>query len=153
MQNEIENFEITSINFVRHDFEFELQSLCIHMIAKVHAILAPFLAFASTYSANKAYNMLAWMLDPHLKSLDATKTFVGCVKVTQMVVWYDNKTLMPILVVAFQFLNLGIDGLTKLTLVDDNIILFFGEWLQLRLHCKGHWKLSCFYSTTYTCEA
>jgi hypothetical protein len=34
---------------------------------------------------------------------------------------------MPILVVAFQFLNLGIDGLTKLTLVDDNIILFFGE--------------------------
>jgi hypothetical protein len=60
------------------------------------------------------------MLDPHFKSLDATKTFVGCVKVTQMVVGYDNKTLMPILVVAFQFLNLGIDGLTKLTLVDDN---------------------------------
>lgn len=80
MQNGIENFEITSINFVRKDFEFELQSLCMHMTAKVHAILAPFLAFASTYSANKAYNMLAWMLDPHFKSLNATKTFVGCVK-------------------------------------------------------------------------
>jgi len=60
------------------------------------------------------------MLDPHFKSLDATKTFIECVKVTQTVVQYDNKTLMPILVVAFQFLNLGIDGLTKLTLVDDN---------------------------------
>jgi len=59
MQNEIENFEITSINFVMKDFEFELQSLCMHMTAKVHAILAPFLAFASTYSANKAFNMLA----------------------------------------------------------------------------------------------
>jgi hypothetical protein len=32
---------------------------------------------------------------------------------------------MLILVVAFQFLNLGIDGLIKLTLVDDNVDSFF----------------------------
>ncbi len=121
MQNEIEILKsLPYINFVRKDFEFELQLLCMHMTTKVHAILAPFLAFASTYSVNKVYNMLAWMLDPHFKSFDATKTFVGCVKVTQTVVRYDNKTLTPILVVAFQFLNLGIDGLTKLTLIDNN---------------------------------
>jgi len=86
MQNEIENFEITSINFVKRDFEFELQSLCMHMMAKVHAILAPFLTFSFTYNANKAYNMLVRMLDSHFKSLDAAKTFVGCVKVTQIVI-------------------------------------------------------------------
>jgi hypothetical protein len=56
------------------------------MMAKVHAILAPFLTFSFTYNANKAYNMLVRMLDSHFKSLDAAKTFVGCVKVTQIVI-------------------------------------------------------------------
>jgi hypothetical protein len=68
---------------------------------------------------------LVRMLDSHFKSLDAAKTFVGCVKVTQIVIWYENQTLMLILIVAFQFLNLGIDGLIKLTLVDDNVDSFF----------------------------
>jgi hypothetical protein len=37
-----------------------------------------------------------------------------------MVIEYDSKTLMPLLVIAFQFLNLNIDGLIKPTTIDDN---------------------------------
>jgi hypothetical protein len=144
MQNEIENFEITSINFVRKNFGFKLQSLCMHMTTKVHAILVPFLAFASTYYANKAYNMLALMLDPHLKSLDVVKTFVKCVKVTHMVIGYDNKTLMPILVVAFQFFSFGIDGLIRLTLVDDNDDSIFWEVTSTEATLQRSLKIELF---------
>jgi len=53
------------------------------------------------------------MLDPHFKSFDAMKTFVGHAKVIQMMVEYDNKILLPLLVVAFQFLNPYTNGLLK----------------------------------------
>jgi hypothetical protein len=35
---------------------------------------------------------------------------------------YDSKTLLPLLVVVFHFLNPTIDGLTKTTLIDDDFI-------------------------------
>ncbi len=57
--------------------------------------------------------MLTLMLDPHFKSFDAMKTFVGHAKVIQMMVEYDNKILLPLLVVAFQFLNPYTNGLLK----------------------------------------
>jgi hypothetical protein len=37
-------------------------------------MLVPFLAFTSSYNANKAHNMLTFMLNLHLKSLDVVKT-------------------------------------------------------------------------------
>jgi hypothetical protein len=49
MQSEIEQFDIGSNNFVKGDFDFELQTLWMHMMGEVMAILAPFLAFATTY--------------------------------------------------------------------------------------------------------
>lgn len=67
-----------------------------------------------------AYNMLTLMLDMCCKLFDVMKTFVGRAKVIQMVVEYDNKILMPLLVVAFLFLNHDIDGLVELTPIDDN---------------------------------
>jgi hypothetical protein len=60
------------------------------------------------------------MLDPHFKSFDVMKTFVGQEKVIHMVVDYDSKTLLLLLVVAFQFFNLNSDGLTKTSLVDGD---------------------------------
>jgi hypothetical protein len=71
------------------------------MMVEVQATLAPFLAFASNYNASKAHNMLALMLDPHFKSFDVVKTFVGREKVIQMVAKYNSKTLLPLLVVVF----------------------------------------------------
>jgi hypothetical protein len=43
-----------------------------------------------------------------------------------IVIKYDSKTLMPLLVIAFQFLNLNIDGLIKPTTIDDNENSIFG---------------------------
>lgn len=49
--------------------------------------------------------MLALMLDQQFKSLEAVKAFVEWAKVIQMVIEYDNKILLPFLMVIFQFLN------------------------------------------------
>jgi hypothetical protein len=80
---------------VRGDFEFEfgdiLGALRVHMMAKVKAILIPFLAFTFSYNVNKAHNMLALMLNSHFKSFDVVKVFVEWAKVIQIVAKYDNK--------------------------------------------------------------
>jgi hypothetical protein len=70
--------------------------------------------------------MLTLMLDMCYKLLDVMKTCVGRAKVIQTVVEYDNKILMPLLVVAFLFLNHGIDGRVELTPIDDNDNSIFG---------------------------
>ncbi len=53
------NLRLTPLNFVKRDFENELGALLVRMMAKVLAILAPFLAFTSSYNFSKAHNMLA----------------------------------------------------------------------------------------------
>ncbi len=63
MQNEIQHFETTSSNFVKGDFEFKLQTFCMHVMGEILVILAPFLTFASTYNSNKVQNMLALLLN------------------------------------------------------------------------------------------
>lgn len=50
------------------------------------------------------------------------KTYIGQEKMIQTVAKYDSKILLPLLVVAFHFLNPTIDGLIKTTLVDDDSI-------------------------------
>jgi hypothetical protein len=66
--------------------------------------------------------MLALMLDSHFKSLHGVKVFVGWAKMIQIMVKYDNKTLLPLLVPNFHFLNPTIDGLLKATPIDDESI-------------------------------
>jgi hypothetical protein len=63
------------------------------------------MASTSSYNVSKAHNMLAFMLDPHYKSLDVVKVFFEQANVLQIVAKYDIKTLMPLLVVAFYFLT------------------------------------------------
>jgi len=71
--------------------------------------------FTSTYNVNNAHKMLALMLDPHFKSFDAMKTFVARAKVIQMMIECGNKILLPLLMVAFQFLNPYTNGLIEAT--------------------------------------
>jgi hypothetical protein len=115
---------------VRGDFEIEFEgilgALKVHIMAKVEATLIPFLAFTFSYNASKAHNMLALMLDSHFKSFDVVKVFVGWAKVIQIVVKYDNKVLLPLLVVAFHFLHPTIDGLIEATPINDDSI-FWGS--------------------------
>jgi hypothetical protein len=74
MQNEMEQSDITSLNFVRGDFEYELGALFICMMVEIKVILAPFLAFASTYIVAKVHNMLEIMLDPTVQILGYFKS-------------------------------------------------------------------------------
>ncbi len=50
------------------------------------------------------------------------KAFIGRAKVIQIVAKYDSKTMLPLPVATFHFLNPTIDGLIKATLVDDDSI-------------------------------
>ncbi len=81
--------------------DFESGALRMHMMVEVQAILAPFLAFTFSYNANKVHNMLTLMLEPHFLSFDMVKAFIGQAKVIQIVVKYDSKILLPLLVVFF----------------------------------------------------
>jgi hypothetical protein len=93
------------------------------MMAKVMAVLAPFLSFVTTYIPNKAHNMLALMLDPRFKCLDVVKAFVGRAKVMEIVAKYDTKSLMPLLVAAFHPQNPSfVDPTNALVVVDDDSI-------------------------------
>ncbi len=50
------------------------------------------------------------------------KVFVGWAKIIQIMVKYDSKTLLPLMVATFHFLNPTIDGLLKATPIDDDSI-------------------------------
>jgi hypothetical protein len=92
------------------------------MMVEVQIILTPFLAFIFSYNVNKVHNMLELMLEPHFKSFDVVKSFIGWAKVIQIVAKYDSKTLRPLLVVIFHFLNPTTNCLTKATPIDDDSI-------------------------------
>jgi hypothetical protein len=65
------------------------------------------------------------------------KTFVGREKVIQMVAKYDNKTMLPLLVVVFQFLNMNFDGSTETTLIDGDEDSIFGVVTSNEVICMG----------------
>jgi hypothetical protein len=93
------------------------------MMAKVMAILVPFLSFATTYIPNKAHNMLVLMLDTCFKCLNVVKAFVGRAKTMEKVAKYDTKSLMVLIVVAFHLQNLSsIDLIDALMVVDEDSI-------------------------------
>ncbi len=68
------------------------------MMGEIMVVLAQFLVFSSTYISSKAHNILVLMLDLWFKFLNVVKDFVRKAKVIQMLVEYDNTSLMPLLV-------------------------------------------------------
>jgi hypothetical protein len=58
------------------------------MQAKIIGVLKPFLAFASSFQTYHAHNMLVFMLDPHFKSPQLIKDYVG-LELAIQVVDYD----------------------------------------------------------------
>jgi len=64
---------------------------------------------------------------------DVMKTFVKWAKVIQMVAKYDNKTLMPLLMVTFKFLNFNSNGPIKPTPIvhNDASILCCNDFKQI----------------------
>jgi hypothetical protein len=77
------------------------------MMVEMMVVLAPILSFAIIYTPSKAHSMLVLMLGLHFKCMDVVKAFVGWGKVTEMVVEYDTKSLMSLVVASFHLQNLG----------------------------------------------
>jgi hypothetical protein len=71
------------------------------MMAKMMAILAPFMSFVTTYTPSNTHNMFMLILDLRFKFLNVVNFFVGWAKVMDMVAKYDIKSLMLLVVVAF----------------------------------------------------
>jgi len=92
------------------------------MMAKVQVVLVPFLGFKSSYNASKVHNMLALVLDSHFKFVDVVKAFVRWAEMIQIIVEYDSKTLLPLLVAFFHFLNPTTNGLIQVSPFDDDFI-------------------------------
>jgi hypothetical protein len=84
--------------------EYELLFLHIRLMGKVIVIFLHFLFSTYVYSVSKVHNMITLMFDPHFKILDNVKVLVGRPKLATMVFEYD-KTLLPVLIIAFHFLN------------------------------------------------
>jgi hypothetical protein len=93
------------------------------MMEEVMVDIAPFLSFATIYTPSKAHKMLALMLDPCFKCMDAVKAFVGWAKVMEMVAKYDTKSLMLLLVATFHLQNPScVDPTDALVIVDEDSI-------------------------------
>jgi hypothetical protein len=93
------------------------------MMAEVMEVLVPFLSFATTYIPSNVNNMFALMLDLHFKCLDLVKYFMRWAKVMEMVVEYETKSLMSLVVVAFHLQNLGsVDPIDALVVADEDSI-------------------------------
>jgi hypothetical protein len=84
--------------------EFELQAFHPHMMIMFLAVMAPFLSFTYICNANKTHNMFTLMLHLWFFFFDVNMCREGW-KPIQMVVKYDNGTLMPLWVANFQFQN------------------------------------------------
>jgi hypothetical protein len=65
------------------------------------------------------------------------KTYVKWAKVIQMVSKYDNKTLMPLLMVAFKFLNFNSSGPIKPTPIVHNDDSIFGAMTSNKSTLQG----------------
>jgi hypothetical protein len=70
MQNQISQFEATSIVMIKRHFDFELQVMCICMMGKVVAMMDPFFSFAITHNVLKAHNMFTLILYLWFNSCD-----------------------------------------------------------------------------------
>jgi hypothetical protein len=81
MQNEIQQYDITTHNIVKGDFEYELVILSRHMMIEIQVVLPPFLSFTSTYSATKVDNILTLVFNSFFTYLDVVKAFVEWGKV------------------------------------------------------------------------
>jgi hypothetical protein len=69
-----------------------------------------FLEFLKAFDFYQVHNMLALMLDPCFKSLWVVESFVGHGNVIHLVVDYDVKEVIPLLMTLLDQLNLIIEA-------------------------------------------
>jgi hypothetical protein len=75
-------------------FDVELHTMKKNMWHEVVKVLKPFLEFLKASNFYQVHNMLALMLDPCFKSLQAVESFVGCNNVIHFTTEYDVKNVI-----------------------------------------------------------
>jgi hypothetical protein len=65
----------------------------------------PFLLFFKTFDPHNVYNMIAIMLDPHVKSLRIIENYVGHGATILLASKFDAKVMTPLLMACFDQLN------------------------------------------------
>lgn len=77
------------------DFEVEHEVLHGRMANEVMHVFYPFISFVCAFIAEKAHNMLAFILDPRFKGRKCVTEHVGVVLALEE---YDNFVLLPLVV-------------------------------------------------------
>jgi hypothetical protein len=72
------------------------------MWQEVVKVVRPFLQFLESFDFCQVHNTLALMLDPCFKSLRVVENYAGHENVIQLVVEYDIKKVIPLLMIGFE---------------------------------------------------
>lgn len=72
------------------------------MKRQVLEVLLPFISFMHVIDQKKGHNMLALMLDPKYKSMHLVTSYLEYEATTSLVVDYDEKILLPLLLEAYK---------------------------------------------------
>jgi hypothetical protein len=75
------------------------------MVVKVINVLHPFLSFAKSFSWERTYNIVAFMLDPRFEGIDCIMDYIGRDQAAISMQQYDELIVMPLLKVVMGFLN------------------------------------------------
>jgi hypothetical protein len=88
-------------------FDHELKELMLQMKQQILEVLLPFISFLYIFERRKGHNMLALVLDPRFKSMRLVTMFMGHEDVTFVIVEYDEKLLIFLLMEIIKFLMFG----------------------------------------------
>jgi hypothetical protein len=95
------------------------------MQQEVVKVIKCFLQFWKLFDSHQIHNMFALMLDPHLKSLQVFKKYVWHKIAIHLVVEYDVKEGIPLLMIIFPWLNLIVQLAQAIVIIDGST--FDGE--------------------------
>ncbi len=76
-----------------------------NMQAQIDKVIKLCLYFLIAYESHQVHNMFALMFDPCFKSLWVLKNYVGRGNVIHLVIEYDAKVIIPLMIIIFDVLN------------------------------------------------
>jgi hypothetical protein len=96
---------VVDVTNVFNPFDFEVLFFQKTMWAQVVKVIKPCIYFLIAYDLHQVHNMLTIMLDPCFKSLQVFQNYVGYWNVIRLVIEYDVKQIIPLLMIIFDVLN------------------------------------------------
>lgn len=111
---------VVDVTNVLNPFDYEVLLFPKNMWVQVVKVIKPCFYFLIVYDLHQVHNMLAFMLDPYFKSLQVFKIYVGQGNVIHLVIEYDAKLIIPLLMIIFDVLNPIVQAFT--TQVDGSFV-------------------------------